>query len=100
MKILSVNIKEGGEPSRVEEGLTFLKGNKIGIAFLCESHMTEDRIDKYRNQWKQYGWISNCPNPNRCGSTFVILRPDKIPLDSWKIVKATKNYGEKENTSI
>jgi exonuclease III len=87
MKILSINIKGGGEPSKVEEVLAFLKSNKINIAFLCESHMTEERIDKYRNRWKQYGWISNSPNPNSCRSTFIIMRPDKIPLDSCEIVK-------------
>lgn len=61
--------------------------NKIDIARLCESHMTEEKVARYQQRWQTFRWFSNCHSPNSCGVTFVILRPNRIPIDSCKFIK-------------
>lgn len=71
----------------MSEVIKFLQSNKIDIALLCESHMTEEKITRYKQRWQAFKWYTNCASENSCGVTFVILKPDQIKLQDCKILK-------------
>jgi hypothetical protein len=42
-------------------------------------------VARYCQRWQTFGWFSNYPSPNSYGVTFVVLQPDRIPIDTLKL---------------
>jgi exonuclease III len=91
MRLMSLNIKGGGDIEKVSETINFLTNNMADVAFLCETHMTEERVNQYRQRWQKFKWYTNCVSANSCGVTFIILRPDHIKLKDCKVIKRDGN---------
>jgi exonuclease III len=82
MKILTLNIKGGGEIEKVAEAIRFARDRRADLLLLCESHITDYKLSLFQNRWKHLGWYTNCQDPNAKGVTIIILNPIIIPLET------------------
>lgn len=85
MRLLSLNIKGGADLDKVSDVINFLTNQRVDIALLCESHITNERSARYKQRWPNFGWFTNCPETNQCGVTFVILNSSLLSTGSCSL---------------
>lgn len=84
---MSLNGKGLGDVQKVKKLLGFLRDKKANMAFISESHLTEERADTIRSGFPGLGAITNTPFHNRVGVTWLVLDTKRIPLEQVTLIE-------------
>ena len=79
MKLASLNIKGGAREEKMAEVILWARNNKVDLLFLCESHLTKERVAHFETRWDNVGWFTNAPCSNTKGVTFLTLNNTLVP---------------------
>ena len=76
VKILSLNVKGAKARRKVADILAYTKDRSADIAFIIESHITNDRCETLQTLYSRHRWITNSPTSNARGITAIVLNEE------------------------
>ncbi|RKF55172.1 LINE-1 retrotransposable element ORF2 protein [Erysiphe neolycopersici] len=85
MKSLLINIKGGGQFQKMVT-IVNLSNTNADIVFMCETHFTPDKLQRYKQNWPNIAWYSNSPYNNQSGIACIVLNTNKTPTSTTRIV--------------
>lgn len=91
MRLKSLNGKCLGDLNKVKKILGFLRDNKADMAFISESHLTEEKAETVRNCFPSLGIIMNAPFHNKVGATWFFLDVKRAPLSLISVINRDSN---------
>lgn len=81
MRTATLNVKGARDLAELQRILAYLRDNRVDLALLCESRLDNELLFRIKQRWSSYGWYTDSPYTDRCGVIFVVLSPDRIPLE-------------------
>ncbi|KAF5203424.1 Transposon tx1 uncharacterized protein, partial [Thalictrum thalictroides] len=87
MKLLFVNAKGGGNFQKMVQIVNFFTNANADIVFICETHFTPEKLQRYERNWPTFAWYSNSPYGNQSGIACIIRDTIRTPSSTTRIVE-------------
>jgi hypothetical protein len=91
MRLVALNVRGLGDAEKVALVIAWLRGSRMDLAILSETHVTEDPRVRYAQRWTQFQWFTNGIANNTVGVTVIVLNPERI-----KGCRRERSDGEKK----
>lgn len=75
MRNAQLNANGLGDLAKLRSVIVFLRDIRVDLVFICESHLTVERLDWYQQMYGNIQAYTNVPFNNRVGVTWIILSP-------------------------